>query len=380
MFKKKCVMIPVCVLVMMFGLTACSEETEEKAVVQQVVVSDSNPLVAEQTVTIGYGDVIKRELYDGVVTPYTEELSFAQDGTFLEYKVAIGDVVEEGQIIACTDNSGIKERVENLEEQITSLTERYEYNLATLKNKEEIIKTEMDINYLYLDMQEANTPRFTQLCQALGRQEKSLKSNQLEQKHLTEEYELELPYLQEQLKKLKKEVDENNIVAPFSGTIVQLRSVAGGDRVNAGNVYVAIADTNRYVVTADYARSAVVEKAQRVYMFINGREYDATYLPMDKELYSKVLASGGKAYSEYEIFPENGIKFGQAAKAVIVTETSRDVLVVPYFAVQVESSRRYCYVKRGDEREKVFIDTGLFDGMYYEVKNGLVEGDEVFIE
>ena len=104
------------------------------------------------------------------------------------------------------------------------------------------------------------------------------------------------------------------------------------------------------------------------------------YLPMDKELYSKVLASGGRAYSNYEIQPDGTFLFGQAVKAVIVTEAKEDVLVVPYFAVQVESSRRYCYVKRGEEREKVFIDTGLFDGMFYEVKNGLVEGDEVFIE
>lgn len=380
MWKKKYSMLPACALLIVLGMTGCGKEEETEAVVQQVVVSDSNPLVAEQVVEVVYGDVIKRELYDGVVTPYTEELSFAEDGIFLEYTVAIGDVVEEGQVIARTDNTGVKEQIESLEEQIANLTEQYEYNLATLQNREAILKIEMDINYLYLDMADPSSARFTELCQALGKQDKSLKSNQLEQKHLTEEYELELPYLQEQLKELKKLVNGNNIVAPFDGVVLQLRSVAGGDRVNAGTPYIAIGDTSRYIVTASYARSSTVEKAKRLYVFINGREYEATYLPMDAELYSKVLASGGTAYSNYEIQPDGTFTFGQAAKAVVVTDTSENVLIVPNFAVQQESSRRYCYVKRGEEREKVYIETGLYDGVYYEVKSGLAEGDEVFIE
>lgn len=380
MLKKKYKLILVCTLIVALGLTGCSEKEEDKAVVQQVVVSDSNPLVAEQVVKVEYGDVIKQELYDGVVTPYVEELSFVEDGIFLEYSVAMGEAVVKGQVIAQTDNTSLKEQVESLEMQIESLTSQYEYQLATLKNREEIIKTEMDINYLYLSMQEANTARYTELCQALGRQDKSLKSNQLEQKHLTEEYELELPYLQGKLTKLKKQVNGNIIVAPFDGIIVQLRSVAGGERVNAGTPYVAVADNSRYIVTGDYIRSSVVEKAEDKYVFINGKKYDATYLPMDPELYSKVLATGGRAYSSFEIQPDGSFDFGQAAKIVVVIETRHDVLVVPQFTVQPESSRRYCYVKRGEEREKVFITTGLNDGMFYEVEAGLVEGDEVFIE
>ena len=380
MLRKKDIALPVCILFLAMGLSGCSEEEEQKAVVQQVVVSDSNPLVAEQTVKVTHGDIIKRELYDGVVTPYTEELAFAQEGSFLVYKVVMGEEVAEGQVLAKTDNTGIKEQVKALEEQIANLTAQYNYRMATLKNQEDILKTEMEINYLYLEDESSMSPKFTQLCQTLGRQDKSIKSNQLEQKHLTEEYNLELPYLQGKLKELKKQVNGNDIEAPFAGTVVQLRSVAGGERVSAGTPYVAIADTSRYIVTASYARSSTIEKAERVYVFINGKEYEAEYMPMDPTFYSKLLAAGGTVYSEYEIQADGSFDFGQAAKVVIVVESKRDVLRVPYLAVQQESSRRYCYVKRGEEREKVFIDTGLFDGIYYEVINGLVEGDEVFFE
>ena len=380
MLRKKGIALPACILFLALGLSGCSEEEEQKAVVQQVMVSDSNPLIAEQTIEVTYGEIIKRELYDGVVTPYTEELTFSQDGTFLEYEVAMGEEVTEGQILAKTDNTGIKEQIKVLEEQIAKLTAQYNYRLATLKNQEDVLKTEMEINYLYLEDESSMSPKFTQICQTLGRQDKSLKSNQLEQKHLTEEYNLELPYLQSQLKELKKQVNGNDLKAPFAGTVVQLRSMAGGDKVNAETPYVAVADTSRYIVTADYARSNTIEKAERVYVFINGKEYEATYLPMDSTLYSKLLAAGGTVFSEYEIQADGSFDFGQAAKVVIVVESKKDVLRVPYTAVRQEASRRYCYVKHGEEREKVYIDTGLFDGMYYEVKSGLTEGDEVFIE
>lgn len=380
MLRKKYRMIPVCIMVMALGFSGCSEEEKENAVVSQVVVSDSNPLVAEQTVTVVYGDIVKRELYDGVVTPYTEELAFAQDGSFGEYTVAMGEEVTKGQVLAKTDNTGIKEQVTALEEQIANLTAQYNYKLATLKTQEDIIKTQMEINYLYLEDEVSMSARFTQLCQTLGRQDKSLKSNQLEQKHLTEEYELELPYLQSKLKELKEQMNGNYIKAPFTGTVVRLRPVAGGDRVNAETPYVALADTSRYIVTASYARSSTIEKAERVYVFINGKEYEAVYQPISPTLYNKLLAADETVYSEYEIQADGSFDFGQAAKVVIVTESKRDVLRVPYIAVQQEGSRRYCYVKHGEKREKVYIDTGMFDGMYYEVKNGLTEGDEVFIE
>lgn len=383
MFKKENILLPVGVLLLALGMTGCGQaegEEDAEVVIQQVVVSDSNPLVADQVSQVTYGDVIKRDLYDGVVTPYVEELYFAESGTFLEYTVAMGDTVEKGDIIARTDVSSVKQQVENLEEQIASLTDQYEYQMATLKNKEAILNEEMAINYEALEEMTYLTQEYTSTCQALGRQEKSLKSNQMQQRHLTEEYELELPYLQEQLTELKKQLTNNVIKAPFDGTIVQLQTVAGGDRISTETPYVAIADTSRYLVVGSYVRVGIIEKAVRVYVFINGKEYEAEYIPMDSAEYSKILNNGGTAYSFYEITCDGSFDFGQAAVIAVVNETAENVLVVPQTAVQQEGSRRYCYVKRGEDREKVFIETGVYDGMYYEVESGLEEGDEVFIE
>ncbi|MBQ7775274.1 MAG: efflux RND transporter periplasmic adaptor subunit [Lachnospiraceae bacterium] len=382
LLKKKYRVLSVAAVLLILGCCGCGKEAEadKQVVVEQVAVNDSNPLVAEQVAKITYGNVTKRDLYDGVVSPYVEELYFINDGIFLEYTVTLGESVEEGQVLAKTDTTNIKERVEALEEQIANLTNQYNYQLASLKNREEILKVEMEINYIFLEDETYPSDRYTSLCLELGRQERSLKTNQLEQKHLTERYELQLPYLTKQLEELKKQLSANVIKAPFDGVVVQLQSVAGGSGVSTEIPYVAVADTTRYLVVSNYVGSNIIEKAQGVYAFINGKDYEAVYLPLDKEIYSKVMASDGEAYSSYEIQPDGSFSFGQAAKVSVVKEVKENVLVVPFVAIHQESNQRFCYVKRGTDREKVFIETGLFDGLYYEVKGGLAEGDEVYIE
>ncbi len=382
LWKRKYRVMPVAMVLLSLALSGCDTQTQEEpvAVVAQVAVNNSNPMVETQVTKVAYGDVVKKDLYDGVVTPYVEELYFKGDGTFQDYRVAVGETVEKGQVLARTDTTAMKEQIESLEERIAGLTEDYNYQLQTLKNSEALIVAEMDINYLYLSMKEYLSPDYTRLCKQLGQQDRSLKTNQLEQKQLTERYELELPYLQNQLNALKKELNQNIIKAPFDGVVVELRSVAGGERVNENSPYVAIADTSRYLVVSDYVGSSIIEKSHGVYAFINGTQYEAEYLPMDKELYSKVVAGEGTAYSTYEIQPDGTFEFGQAVKLSIVRESRENVLRIPNMVVMSEGNQRYCYVKKGENREKVYIETGLNNGLYYEVRSGLEEGDEVFIE
>ncbi len=68
------------------------------------------------------------------------------------------------------------------------------------------------------------------------------------------------------------------------------------------------------------------------------------------------------------------------ARIVVQQESRRQVLVAPGLAVRQEGARRYCY-RRGEQgREKVYLETGLYDGMFYEILGGLTEGDEVYID
>ncbi len=370
------------VLLLIMSQTSCSSEQEimEAAVIKQIEVSSGNPLVEEQFSKVVYGDVVKQDLYSGTITPYIEELFFAEDGIFLEYCVTLGDTVEKGQVLAKTDTEAIEESIEQLQETIASLTDTYEYRMATLQNSLAIVEAEMAINYDTLENMEYMAPGYTTLCQTLGRQSKSKSTYELEMKQLTEVYELELPYYQKKLKETKKLLGSNVIEAPFDGVVVELRSIASGDRTSTDQPYVAVADTSRYLAQGSYVSSSVIGKAEKVYIFADGKKYDAEYITMDSKVYAEMIAKRNVAYSTYEIADKGELTFGQSIVIVVQHESRENVLTVPYTCVKSEGTSRYCYVKRGEEREKVYIKAGLFDGMNYEVLSGLVEGDEVVIE
>lgn len=369
------------ILLLTAGFTACEQqEPVQEVVLPQIEVSSGNPLVEEQFSRVVYGDVVKQDLYTGTITPYVEELFFEEDGIFLEYCVTLGEEVTEGQVLAKTDTEALEATVEQLQETIASLTDTYEYKVASIQNSLAILDEEMAINYEALENMEYMAPGYTATCQALGRQDKSKKSYELELKQLKEVYELQLPYYQKQLKEAEKLLSSNVIVAPFNGVVVELRSMAGGDGISAEQPYIAVADNSRYIALATYVGSHVADKAERLYVFINGKEYEAEYIPLDSKVYNAKVAKGEVPNSSYEITNPDGLSYGQTAVVVVQKESRENVLTVPYIGVKQEASSYYCYVKRGDKREKVYIEVGLFDGMNYEVLGGLAEGEEVVIE
>ncbi len=369
------------ILLLTAGFTACErQEPVQEVVLPQIEVSSGNPMVEEQFSKVVYGDVVKRDLYTGTITPYVEELFFEENGIFLEYCVTLGEEVTEGQVLAKTDTEALEAAVEQLQESIASLTDTYEYKVASIQNSLAILEEEMAINYEALEAMEYMAPGYTETCQALGRQDKSKKTYELELKQLAEVYELQLPYYQKKLKETKKLLNSNVIKAPFDGVVVELRSMAGGDSVSADQPYVAVADNSRYLAMGTYVGSSVIDKAQRVYVFINGKEYEAEYIPMESKTYNAIIAKGEVPYSSYEIRNPEGLSFGQSAVVVVQKESKENVLTIPYICVKPEAASYFCYVKRGDKREKVYIELGLFDGMNYEVLSGLTEGEEVVIE
>lgn len=170
------------------------------------------------------------------------------------------------------------------------------------------------------------------------------------------------------------------IKAPYDGAVVELRSAVSGNRVSKETPMLVLADTTRYLAVGDYVTRRDAEKAERIYVFMNGEEYEAQYMPMDPKVYSALMAKELTPYSSFELHPEEPLEFGHMVRIVVQQESRRQVLIVPGVAVQQEGAMRYCYRKGPQGREKVYLETGLYDGMNYEILSGLQEGDEVYID
>lgn len=339
-----------------------------------------NPLQQVQTVQVGLGDVKKRDIYEGIISPYVEELCFPQDGLFLEYRVELGDSVRRGDTLAVTDVSAYREQAQALQEQIDDLTERYVYELATRDNSLQICELELEETYKLIELTEYMKDNYTQLCITAGNLVSRMERLELEKKHLTESYELELPYLQEQLADCQKKMRSNVIKAPFDGTVAELQPAVSGSRISKETPMVVLADTTRYLAVGDYVLRRDAEKAERIYVFMDGEEYEAQYIPMDQKVYSALMAKQLTPHSSFELNPPEPLEYGHMVRIVVQKESRWQVLVVPGLAVQQEGSRRYCYRKGPQGREKVYLETGLYDGLNYEILSGLQEGDEVYID
>ena len=350
---------------------------QEVAEVKTVTI---NPLQQQQTVAASVKDVKKREIYEGIISPYVEELSFPEDGIFLEYRVNLGDTVSRGDTLAVTDISAYQKQEESLKKQIEELTRKYLYEIETRDNSMRIYELELEETYRLIENTEYMQGNYTQLCIQAGNLVSNMDRLELEKKHLTENYELEVPYLQEQLSDCQKKLRSNVIKAPFDGTVVELQPGVSGDRVNKGYPMIALADTTRYLAVGTYVTSFIAEKAERIYVFLDGEEYEAEYIPMDKKVYSALMAKKLTPYSSFELHPQEPLEFGHMVRIVVQQESRQQVLTVPGLAVQQEGARKYCYRKGPDGREKVYLETGLYDGLNYEVLSGLQEGDEVYID
>ncbi len=378
-FQKERVRCRILAAVLALSVCGCADSGPEtpEASVRTVTV---NPLQQTQTVTVGLGDVKKREIYEGIISPYMEELFFPGDGIFLEYRVKPGDTVRRGDVLAVSDVSGYQKQAENLQEQIEDLTRNYTYEIATRDNSLKICELELEETYKLIELTEYMKDNYTQLCIDAGNLVSRMDRLELEKKHLTENYELELPYLEEQLADCRERLRSNVVRAPFDGTVSQLQPAVSGEKISRDHPVILLADTTRYLAVGDYVTRRDAEKAERIYVFLDGEEYEAEYIPIDPQVYSALMAKNLTPCSSFELFPPEPLEYGHMARIVVQQESRRQVLVAPGLAVRQEGARRYCY-RRGEQgREKVYLETGLYDGMFYEILGGLTEGDEVYID
>lgn len=70
---------------------------------------------------------------------------------------------------------------------------------------------------------------------------------------------------------------------------------------------------------------------------------------------------------------------GISVKADIISQTLNNVLFIPVEAVFEKGGQFYVYRDNGSDPEEVVVEIGLANDMYVEIKNGLNEGDVVYL-
>ncbi|MBQ2695793.1 MAG: HlyD family efflux transporter periplasmic adaptor subunit [Clostridia bacterium] len=194
-----------------------------------------------------------------------------------------------------------------------------------------------------------------------------------------------------------KQLEDYQITAPISGTVLKKTSKAGDtlDNTNASVVMAVIADMSTIVfeMNVDELDISKIKVGQQVDITadaIEGRTYNG-YVD-----YVSVVGTTQNGVTTYPITivveqPE-GLIPGMNVSAEIAVASCENVLRVPVTAV---NRGNFVYVKGqkkgGDAVPKgmenmipegfsaVKVETGLHDADYIEIRSGLSEGDEVYI-
>lgn len=340
-------------------------------------------LTMPQTTTVIRGDIVDRDIYSGILTPYVEELGFPAEGFFGAYKVSLGQEVSKGDILATTDLESSQKELESLQESLESLESNYTYQLTLYNNQLETLQLQLEECYNKIELLTYPSDAFAAACTQAGLVDGDIKRTKLKIKQLTEDYEFEKPYLEKQIKSLKSEMKGNVIKAPFDGVVVGLGSMLNGDWIEKEKPCVVLADVSKCCVVADYVQKTIAEKAVSFEVFINGNTYEAVYQPLDTDIYKDLIQKNEKAFSTYVINEEGLVDLyghGHSALAIVNKNLAKDVLVLSNLAIIRDKSQYYCYVDRDGVKEKVILTIGLRDAIHSEIIAGLEEGDVVYIE
>lgn len=375
MKKTGCMGIFLVGMAVLASLAGCAEQPQESTVEIKETL-----LRQEQKAEALRGDVRVSAFYDAWVGPKVEQLTFAEEGTFGEFKVQLGDEVKKGDILAVPYMAEGEEAVRKKEKELESLTVNYEYQKSSLENQIEIAKYELDNVYNELKVLEYGTESYTAMCILAGTFDQQGKRLQLQLRQSAETYELQRSHLESQLQKMRTQ-GGNAIRAPYDGVVVALGDAWQGDAINPSLYYVAVADPSVIYARCENIPEVLIQNAQSILFWKDGEEYNTTLVPQPEDYYKEKKNSGKTPYLQFSVeAPESEVALGDYGKIRLVSREARNVLTVPELAVRFESGVYYVYVDAEGEKKRVNVEIGLRDGLKVEITSGLKEGDVVYVQ
>lgn len=354
----------------------CGTAAEESVATTKDLVEATTDL--PQLVTVSVGDISKSEYYDGEINPSMQVLQFPRKGTFLEYRVLLGDTVQKGQLIAVTQPE-YEDEIEDLVEKIDGL--KTEYDNAIINYDNELATNAWRAGQLrdVIEMMEPEMEGFDDICISFELMLAESEKIEIQKEQYMEKSQKEIAFQEEKLVRMQAKNNSNVITAPEAGTITYLADLKVGDSIGVNSYPVVLADTSKIMVQCEYINESEMELMEFSYAVKDGKRYDLRYIPYEDGEYERKNAKEEGVYTFFEVInADDSIQFGEDIKVVTVEEHREDVLVIPTDCIHRKDGKPFVYRNHNGNRESVFIDIGIADDFNTEVLSGLEEGDKIY--
>jgi multidrug resistance efflux pump len=199
------------------------------------------------------------------------------------------------------------------------------------------------------------------------------------------------------LKRLESQVANSVIVAPADGMVVfandmnrgrgggqQGAAVEEGAAVRERQTLVRLPDLSKMQVKVIVHESKVdlLKPGMPAKIKIQGREFHGAVTSVANQPESgSWFGSNVKEYAAIVRIEGQhaGLKPGMTAEVEIEVANLKDIISVPVIAVVERGGKFYCWVRRGGSPKPVEVVIGASNTTKIEIKDGLVEGDQVLL-
>ena len=289
-----------------------------------------------------------------------------------DINVAVGDYVNEGDILVEADLDSVKDQITDLNSNLSVLNaeheaeeKKYEIELAKL----ELQKEEAEYNKNLGIFSEDYVKSF----------DKTIESFKENYTYSGELYDFQKRKINESLTDLNKIVNDGVIRAKKSGYVTFKKDLKSGNTASAFENLVTVTDPeDLFIVSQGDTRSYNYSKYPVKFAFIEGKKVPITeYAYTDSEtVYSK--AQNLFPVQRFKTEEETNLEMGDFVLLEFYANDKNDCLVVGKDSVNTDDKGSFVYVKADDgSLEKRYFEMGASDEHNYEVISGLEEGEMV---
>lgn len=377
---KKKISAVVLIVSMLIGCVSCagSGTSEMNGNAQTALLDPVNAITNIENCT--YHNLYKSSVYFSTVMPEVKEYAFSNDTLIQNFTAFPGEQVQKGDILATSDKTALEKQIKELEEKKEDFEEAHaEYVLdteAALADPRKEVKWLKELLAGFDDYSE-NKDYYGAQYQI---KEAALRKQEAAYAQQNEIYELDFAYYQQQLDNLNSKLADSDVYAGMNGTVVAVAVTDYGSyQAKEGDNVVAIGDMSQKLLKCDYIGPNTVKNAKDIYAVINGTRYELNYRAMSASEYNE-LAAEENAYSIFEFTQETPeVNMGDYAAIVVISDGRDQVLAVPNTAIHKNESGYFVYVIQEGESVSTQIKTGMTDGVYTEILEGLSGGESILL-
>lgn len=342
------------------------------------------------TARVTRGDIEETVLASGKLKPARLVAVGSQvSGRITSVKVALGQVVAEGELIAEIDSVTQENALRTAQASVANLKAQLEERQATLTLNEQILARQEQM----LSRNAVSRADYENAIATVAQSRAQIAALQAQ-----------LTAGQVAIETAQANLDYTRIIAPIAGTVLAIVSPEG-QTVNASQstpTIVILGQLDTMIVRAEISEADVgkVKPGQKVWFTTMGdaaTRYDAVLESIepapesirdDTSIVASNSSGAGGSSTEAIYYngvfqvpnPEGHLKTYMTAQVNIVLGSARDVLTVPASALGAPSDDgRYSIRIIGQDGTVAqrLVETGLNDKVRVEILNGLNEGDRV---